>query len=137
MCIRDSYALIRSTCELCVIGRTESDHMLFTFRVRFPKVNTCNAEACYQEQIIEKFVWYSGNEQVFTSLMRTGETPAMLGRAIDLIDFDLDEALNLFDSCIKEKAECMKKQIRINKSRKPDKWFDWECKVARKMFDGF
>ena len=53
-------------------------------------------------------------------------------RAIDFIDFDLDEALNLFNSCIKEKAECMKKQIRINKSRKPDEWFDWECKVARK-----
>ena len=26
----------------------------------------------------------------------------------------------------------MKKQIRINKSRKLDEWFDWECKVARK-----
>ena len=26
----------------------------------------------------------------------------------------------------------MKKQIKINKSRKPDEWFDWECKVARK-----
>ena len=63
--------------------------------------------------------------------MCTEETCAMLDRAIDLIDFDLDEALNLFNSCIKEKAECM------NKSRKPDKWFDWECKVARKMFDGF
>ena len=64
--------------------------------------------------------------------MCTEETCAMLDRAIDLIDFDLDEALNLFNSCIKEKAECMKKQITINKGRKQDEWFDWECKVARK-----
>ena len=82
----DLYALIHSTCELCVIGRTESDHMPLTFRVKFPKENMCNAEACYQKQIIEKFVWNSGNEQVFTSLMCTNETCAMLDRAVDLID---------------------------------------------------
>ena len=58
-------------------------------------------------------------------------------RAIDFIDFDLDEALNLFNSCIKEKAECMKKQIRINKSRKPDEWFDLDVKLREKIFDGF
>ena len=106
--------------------------MPLTFRVRFPKENMCNAEASYQEQIIEKFVWNSGNEQMFTSLMCTDETCAMLDQAIDLIDFDLDGTLNLFNSCIKEMAECMRKQIRINKSGKLDEWFDWECKVARK-----
>ena len=55
----DLYVLIHSTCELCVIGRTESDHMPLTFRIKFPKENMCNAEACYQEQIIEKFVLVS------------------------------------------------------------------------------
>ena len=128
----DLYTLIHSTCELCAYAHTESDHIPLTFRFRFPKENICNAEACYQEQIIEKFVWNSGNGQVFATYMCTDETCAMLDRVIDLIDFDLDEALYLFDSCIKEKAECMKKQIRINKSRKLDEWFDWECKVARK-----
>ena len=43
----DLYVLIHSTCELCVIGRTESDHMPLTFRVRFPKQNMCSAEASY------------------------------------------------------------------------------------------
>ena len=61
----------------------------------------------------------------------------MLDRAIDLIDLDLDEALNLFNSCIKEKAERMKKQIRINKSRKLDEWFDWECNCQEKCLTAF
>ena len=50
---RDLYALIHSTCELCVIGRTESDHMPLTFRVRFPKQNVCNAEASYQNKLLK------------------------------------------------------------------------------------
>ena len=82
-------------------------------------------------------MWNSGNEQMFTSLMCTDETCAMLGRAIDLTDFDIDEALNLFNSCINEKAECMKKQIRINKSSKLDEWFDWECNCQEKCLTAF
>ena len=31
----------------------------------------------------------------------------------------------------------MKKQIRINKSRKPDEWFDLDVKLREKIFDGF
>ena len=64
----------RITCHL---------HFVLSFQRR---IIMCNAEACYQEQIIEKFVWNSGNEQVFTSLMCTNETCAMLDRAVDLID---------------------------------------------------
>ncbi len=128
----DLYALIHSTCELCVTGRIESDHMPLTFRVIFPKENVCSDEVSQHEQIIEKFVWDNLNAPTFTSLMCTDETCAILDEAISLIDLDIDKALDIFNNCIKEKAECMKKQITIKNGRKLDEWFDWECKVGRR-----
>ena len=50
----DLYALIHSTCELCVTGRVESDRMPLTFRVKFPKENVCSDEV--SQHIIEKCV---------------------------------------------------------------------------------
>ena len=61
----DLYALIHSTCKLCVTGRTESDHMPLTFRAIFPKENVCSDEVSQHEQIIEKFVWDNLNAPTF------------------------------------------------------------------------
>ena len=58
--------------------------------------------------------------------MCTDGTCAILDEAISFIDLDIDKALEIFNNCVKEKAECMKKQIRIKKNgRKLDEWFDW------------
>ena len=55
---------------------------------------------------------------MFTCLMCTDETCAILDE-ISLIDPD--------NNCIKEKAECRKKQIILFflNGRKLDDWFDW------------
>ena len=83
------------------------------FRVKFPKENVCSDEV--SQHIIEKFVWDDLRAQTFTSLMCTDETCAILDEAISLIDLDIDKTLEIFNNCSKEKAECMKKQIRIKK----------------------
>ena len=64
--------------------------------------------------------------------MCTDETCAILDEAISLINLDVDKALDIVNNYIKEKAECMKKQITIKNGRKLDEWFDWECKVGRR-----
>ena len=56
----------------------------------------------------------------------------ILDEAISLINLDVDKALDIVNNYIKEKAECMKKQITIKNGRKLDEWFDWECKVGRR-----
>ena len=66
-------------------------------------------------KITERFVWDDVRAQTFTSLMCTDETCAILDEAISLIDLDIDKALDIFNNCIKEKAECLKKQITIKK----------------------
>ena len=65
--------------------------------------NMRNTEACYQGQIMEKFVWNSGNDQMLTRLMCRGQTCAKLDRAIDMIDRDIDEALNLLIVALKKR----------------------------------
>ena len=65
----DFYALIHSTCKLCVTGRTETDYMPVTFRVIFPMENVYNDEVSHDEQIIEERVWDSRSAQTFTSLL--------------------------------------------------------------------
>ena len=92
----------------------------------------CNAKACDQEQIIETFASNSDSAQVFNDLTCTDETPAMLDHAISLIGVDIDEALRVFNNCIRQNAEYIKIQIWINKSKKLDQWFDHECKVGRR-----
>ena len=68
----------------------------------------CNAKACDQEQIIETFASNSDSAQVFNDLTCTDETPAMLDHAISLIGVDIDEALRVFNNCIRQNAEYMK-----------------------------
>ena len=64
--------------------------------------------------------------------MCTDEMCAILDEAISLIDLDIDKTFDIFNNCIKAKAECMKKQVTIKNGRKLDEWFDWECEVGRR-----
>ena len=85
--------------------------MQLTARVIFPKANVLSDEISHHEQITKKFVWHNLNAQTFASLMCTDETCAIPDEATSLIDFDIDKALDIFNNCIKEKAECIKKQM--------------------------
>ena len=108
--------------------------MPLTFRVIFPKENVCSDKVSHHQQIIEKFVWDDLRAQTFTCLVCTDETCAILDEAISisLIDLDIDNTLEIFNNCIKEKAECRKKQIMIYLFFNGRKLDDWECKVRRR-----
>ena len=81
----DLYALIHSTCELCVTGCIESDHMQLTVRVTFRKEKVFTDEVSHHAQIIERFVWDNLSAQTFTSLMCTDATCAILDKATSLM----------------------------------------------------
>ena len=50
---------------------------------------------------------------MFASLMCTDETCAIPDEAFGMIDLLINKALDIFNNCIKRKAECMKKQVMI------------------------
>ena len=86
------------------VSRIESDHMILTFRVIFPKEYVCNDEVSQHEQITEKCVCDNLRAQTFISLMCTDGICAILDEAISFIDLDIDKALDIFNNCIKEKG---------------------------------
>ena len=45
---------------------------------------------------------------------------------------DVDEAINLVNECLKQRAECMKKPVYVNKCKRKKDWYDQECNCARK-----
>ena len=49
-----------------------------------------------------------------------------------MIDVDIYNALQVFNSSIKEMAECMKQRIVVSKHRKSYDWFDSECSINRR-----
>lgn len=51
---------------------------------------------------------------------------------MQLIDVDVNDALDMFNNCIKESAECMKKCICTNKGKVCNDWFDQECLMCKR-----
>lgn len=64
--------------------------------------------------------------------MSSQDTLSEMEVALNLIDEDINAALELFNSCIKKQAECMKKHVRTNGKKRNDKWYDLECTAARR-----
>ena len=58
---------------------------------------------------IDKSVWNQSNVQAFKDSFHSDEARTRLEHAINMIDVDINNALQIFNSSIKEMAECMKK----------------------------
>ena len=54
----------------------------------------------------------------------------VITQAKDLLSCSVDEAVNYFNNGFLDAAACMKR--RVSKGLKSSKWFDVECKVARR-----
>ena len=119
--------------DLCMqVGKMiESKHMpieliMNSFCLHRPdNVNPC------KEFKYEKYQWDESTAEEFLRESRTLETKEMLDEAIQMIDLDINAALNKFNECIFKAGKCMKKTIYMGKG-KYQTWFDKECRVAKK-----
>ena len=82
--------------------------------------------------LINSDVWNPSNVQAFKDSFNSDEARTRLKHAINMIDVDINNALQVFNSSIKEMAECMKKRMVVNKHRKSHDWFDSECSINRR-----
>lgn len=65
--------------------------------------------------------------------MNSVETHERLLYVTQLIDVDVNKALDMFNDILRKAAECMKKRIFVtNHSRRNTEWFDQECRLERK-----
>ena len=118
------------SCKLVISESIESDHMpveLYLRNLKEKEFIEDNEDVC-----INKFVWNPSNVQAFKDSFNSDEARTRLEHAINMIDVDINNALQVFTSSIKEMAECMKKRIVVNKHRKSHDWFDSECSINRR-----
>jgi hypothetical protein len=128
----DLLSLVYESCELKIEERIESDHLPLTARVEFPHDNNFLVDVSRNNDVIEKFVWSEENACIFQDALLKEETRMKLDMAMHLIETDVNGAVSMFNECIKECAECMKKHVHANRHRTLDEWFDQECTVYRR-----
>jgi len=81
---------------------------------------------------INKRIWDTKLEQQYIHLLQTNETCEMLFQAHTLIDYDVNEALKLFNKTLLSCSDCMIKRVCIgNTNIRDPHWFDDECKTLK------
>ena len=128
----DFFAFVYPYCMMYVSERSESDHMPLELYIEMPRGKTGKDQLEDNCQPNERFIWKQDHAQQFIDLVNSEESQEKLKHATDLIDVDMNGALTLFNDCLKQSAECMKKQWYVNNKNRKNEWFDVECKNARK-----
>ena len=77
--------------------------------LRSLKEKEFNSNEDKEDVCIDEFVWNPSNIQAFKDSFDSDETRTRLEHRINMIDFDMNDALHVFNSSINEMAECMKK----------------------------
>jgi hypothetical protein len=125
------FDFIQSCCNLCVKERIESDHLPLEFHVNIPGANACTDEQQERREYTDKFVWINEYAVDFVNMMNSEVIHVKLLHAYNLLDLNVNEALQLFNNTVKQAADCMKQQVCINRVKRKDEWFDLECRNER------
>ena len=113
---------------------TDSDHLPVVMRVDWKSDSTENfkeSDLRDTDVLVEKIVWKDDKKTDFLSLLNGSNLQGKLRRAEDLLDSNVDSALELFTQCLHEASECMRIKCQARKKKKSE-WFDEECSKAKK-----
>ena len=127
------YELFCDSLELKVCERIESDHMPVTLSISIRNDNLANDLKTKDSNEIctfEKYVWGEGFANKYFDSISSQKFKESISAAISLIDVDINQALDAFNTGIKKAATCMKRVINVKKKLKD--WFDAECHAAKK-----
>ena len=119
--------------SLTVKERLESDHMPIELIMRTDQQNGNKMPNYYRKPGTNqrKFIWQDCKKSIFIDNLLCEESVKEVSTAIDMINIDVDQALEKFTNCILHASECMKKAGR-HKEMPRNKWFDNECLLAKK-----
>ena len=125
------YASLFDVCRLEIIDRLESKHLPVKMNIKFPKEKLAENNQINQEVKFEKYCWNNDNKEQFLENLTNDRCQTLLTDALNLVDIDLNEALEKFNEGIKEGAQCMKSVITLN-GKRVQKWYDYECTVKKR-----
>ena len=113
---------------------TESDHLPVSLGVEISKYgNTDNRgqTKSQERKCMRKLRWNKDKESEFIANLKSSNIQQKLETAMVKLDDNVDDALDLFVTCIKEASACMYKKVSVHTVRKSE-WFDEECQLAKK-----
>ena len=84
-----------------------------------------------KEYKVDKLIWDANKEDEFTMAIGGEANMLLLEEACDLIDLNIDQALDKFQQILHSAGSCMKRTLVHGKERK-EEWFDAECHLTRK-----
>ena len=126
----DLYTSIFDKCQLNVIERTDCKHMPVRMVVNFPNDNANVSNGRFSKVKVDKYIWDENKSDLFKDALANEHFASGLKDACEIIDIDEDLALDKFNKCMKDAAQCMRKTLVID-DNKTQNWFDQECRFKR------
>ena len=132
---REIYDFFIQFSEFSVSDRIESDHFPLSVIVNFQtQPRTENNTEEYPR--IEKYIWNEQYEQQFYGNMNSENAKLFFNNLMNILDNNINEAIDMFTKFVKDQAECMRKLIVCGK-KKQNEWFDRECFEERRKLRKF
>ena len=125
--------LMHNSISFEIGSRVESPHMpIQPFSVK-KYAGKDDIDYDTQNEYLEKTKWDNEKADVFLSIVNSEETMAILNEATDLVDRNIDAALDTFNQTLLEAGKCMKRTFPVNKPGKENsnKWFDRDCRSKK------
>ncbi|RUM93187.1 MAG: hypothetical protein DSZ28_08770, partial [Thiothrix sp.] len=116
--------------QFSVLDEIYSSHMPLTIALNR---NQDQISPHPQKRTITKLVWDSSKVEEVKVELQGSSFSLKLARASDMIDSNIDSALQLFSESMLDSVECMRKKICVGGSDKREcpEWFDLECRSAK------
>ena len=126
----DLLAYIWDHCHLSVQDRSESDHLPVVLSIALSEPRVVNNSG--GREYVDRFMWDSNKKETFINAFKLNHIKSKLTVAVEQIDVNIDIALDTFNNCIREAANCMKKRVPVINGKKLCEWFDHECASGRR-----
>ena len=125
-----SRCLFECAIKLRILPRIDSKHLPVEFIFdASEKSNTIRDRITTVE--IEKYRWNQEKADEYCHSLLSNEISFIFDKATDLIDVDIEAALDKFNEGIILAAQCMKRTFKFGNKIKNSPWFDAECRKMR------
>ena len=122
--------------SLDIENLTESDHLPVTvqFHYKHDDSNYTANNIPRSGSVTGKYIWDATKKEIFVDALHSIDIQNKLALGSDMLENDIEGALNIFVCCLKDASSSMfRKTYKNNGKRKKSEWFDEECSIVKKQ----
>jgi len=127
-----SYEFVHFLKSLVIDTRIESSHMPVVVVVQ--NILSKDFSSKSEEQTFSKVNWDSSKAQYFCNFMASDYALESIFEATEMLDENVDVALEQFTRLLHEAGECMRRDVTVGgaKSKRRSKWYDRDCETLKR-----